>query len=377
MRQCERAPGRLKNISPGSHLVSCLRWMLYVLLTEQSLSYVVFVAMSWGLSLSLQNATLQVMTPAYFDELVDKFNTANPFGFLQLEGVHNAKVPTPEYWQILNSEKDERPDQNDLYTFFDILHGPAVDPQQGIDQVSEFYELIIVPHLGSATVTGFAKVRGEYGTYAPEDNLPTQTIFLSHYGMRRGSESLYATLVHEIGHTLGLLHTFKDTDKFTSTSTSVDGSCPICTPSEAKSQFTGDFISDTKPTLTTGKSFDALLDEEAGLLACTKTFDTSGLCIDAMEKDTMTNYMSYDDTECKSRLTPMQLARARCLLDQDFGSKILTMPPAIVPFTISDPAITIELSWLPPVSAFWCVPFDKCIKEYRIERRENFFTAIR
>ena len=37
----------------------------------------------------------------------------------------------------------------------------------------------------------------------------------------------------------------------------------------------------------TGISYKALLDEDEGLLACTKKFDPVGMCIDTIEKDTM------------------------------------------------------------------------------------------
>jgi hypothetical protein len=50
-----------------------------------------------------------------------------------------------------------------MYTFFNISHGPAADPEQAgtVDTVSEFFELIIAPHLGSSDdgVLGFANIR--------------------------------------------------------------------------------------------------------------------------------------------------------------------------------------------------------------------------
>jgi hypothetical protein len=50
-----------------------------------------------------------------------------------------------------------------MYAFFNISHGSAADPEQAgtVDTVSEFFELIIAPHLGSRDdgVLGFANIR--------------------------------------------------------------------------------------------------------------------------------------------------------------------------------------------------------------------------
>jgi len=118
------------------------------------------------------------------------------------QAVYNAQEPTPEYYQAL--QEDVMPDMSELHRFFNIKHGPAADPvQEGtVDIVSEFFELIITPHLGANDegTLGFANLRGEYSQYAIEDVFPTQAIFLSHFGVVQGHDSVYTTLVHEIGY---------------------------------------------------------------------------------------------------------------------------------------------------------------------------------
>jgi len=74
-------------------------------------------------------------------------------------------------------------------------------PIRSPDKVSPLYACVIVKG-------------GEFNSWAIEEVFPTQTIFFSHYGVEQGFDSVYTTLVHEIGHTVGLLHTFQDTDLF-------------------------------------------------------------------------------------------------------------------------------------------------------------------
>jgi hypothetical protein len=101
------------------------------------------------------------------------------------------------------------------------------------------------------------------------------------------------TLLHEMGHAFGLLHTFTNTE-----------SCDLLCDEMVNSpdlNVVGDFCSDTKPVSLTF-SCDTLRDS-------TDCKNTLYGPIDTLPQD---NYMSYTPDDCQDRFTSQQVARMRC-----------------------------------------------------------------
>lgn len=180
------------------------------------------------------------------------------------------------------------------------------DPGEGIwsaawDQ-SRYLNIFLKGFIGDDTTMGYAKF--PFSLPAADDGVMMRT---TEWGACTPiGDDAGATAAHEIGHYLGLFHTFSNHRE--AGNSTHDADCP---PRESPScSTTGDLICDTNP-------------ESIAHSGCTQ----SSSCGTA---DPIHNYMAYTDSVCTSRFTAEQVRRMRCALIS-YRPGIYTtsaMPPA-------------------------------------------------
>ncbi|XP_025895630.1 pappalysin-2 [Nothoprocta perdicaria] len=150
----------------------------------------------------------------------------------------------------------------------------------------------------------------------------------SYYGMRGHTN----TMIHEVGHVLGLYHVFKGVSE----RESCDDPCRETTPSME----TGDLCADTAPTPKSK--------------LCRDPDPTNDTCGQKHFTGTpFNNYMSYTDDDCTNTFTPNQVARMHCYLDLVYQRWSHSKKPAPIPI---NPMVTgqtqgsLSIYWLPPIS---------------------------
>ncbi|KAM6948741.1 LOW QUALITY PROTEIN: pappalysin-2 [Aplochiton taeniatus] len=139
------------------------------------------------------------------------------------------------------------------------------------------------------------------------------------------------TMVHEMGHILGLYHVFKGVSE----RESCDDPCQETEPSME----TGDLCADTAPT--------------PKAKACHDPGPVNDSCGVATYRDTpYSNYMSYADDNCTNHFTPNQVARMHCYVDlvyQNWLTDPVPAPIPLPPMVIGQSADSVSLHWVPPV----------------------------
>ncbi|XP_061746548.1 pappalysin-2-like [Nerophis ophidion] len=145
-----------------------------------------------------------------------------------------------------------------------------------------------------------------------------------------GTSGHHNTMIHEMGHILGLYHVFKGVSE----RESCDDPCQETTASME----TGDLCADTAPT-PKSKS-------------CHDPGAVNDTCGTTVYQDTpYNNYMSYTDDNCTNRFTPNQVARMHCYVDLVYQRWLTQGLPAPVPLA---PLITQQgPDW---VSIYWPAP---------------------
>ncbi|XP_068095730.1 pappalysin-2 [Hyperolius riggenbachi] len=140
------------------------------------------------------------------------------------------------------------------------------------------------------------------------------------------------TMIHEVGHALGLYHVFKGVSE----QESCDDPCRETEPSME----TGDLCADTAPTPK--NKF------------CRDPDPTNDTCGPRFYTGTpYNNYMSYSDDNCANSFTPNQVARMHCYLDLKYQGWTRTQQPSPVPLAptvIRQSTGSLTIHWLPPIS---------------------------
>uniref|UniRef100_A0A3Q3MW81 Pappalysin 2 n=1 Tax=Labrus bergylta TaxID=56723 RepID=A0A3Q3MW81_9LABR len=125
-----------------------------------------------------------------------------------------------------------------------------------------------------------------------------------------GTMGHHNTMIHEMGHILGLYHVFKGVSE----RDSCDDPCQETTPSME----TGDLCADTAPTPKSK--------------ACHDPGAVNDTCGVTTYQDTpYSNYMSYTDDNCTNHFTPNQVARMHCYLDLVYQKWLMDRTPAPIP----------------------------------------------
>uniref|UniRef100_A0A8C8RBA6 Pappalysin 2 n=1 Tax=Pelusios castaneus TaxID=367368 RepID=A0A8C8RBA6_9SAUR len=140
------------------------------------------------------------------------------------------------------------------------------------------------------------------------------------------------TMIHEVGHILGLYHVFKGVSE----RESCDDPCREIAPSME----TGDLCADTAPTPKSKLCRDP-----------DPTNDTCGQT--HFSRTPFNNYMSYTDDACTDSFTPNQVARMHCYLDlvyQRWSQSRKPTPVAMPPMIIGQSRDSLTIHWLPPIS---------------------------
>ncbi|XP_042612734.1 pappalysin-1-like isoform X1 [Cyprinus carpio] len=140
------------------------------------------------------------------------------------------------------------------------------------------------------------------------------------------------TMIHEIGHSLGLYHVFRGISE-------VESCNDACLETEPSLE-TGDLCVDTNPT----PKYKYCRDPEPGNDTCGRRHFIN---------TPFNNYMSYADDDCTDSFTLNQVARMHCYLDLIYQSWRPGSKPAPVPLT---PRVTaqdqdsVTLEWFPALT---------------------------
>ncbi|XP_023816397.1 pappalysin-1 isoform X1 [Oryzias latipes] len=140
------------------------------------------------------------------------------------------------------------------------------------------------------------------------------------------------TMVHEIGHSLGLYHVFRGISE-------IDSCNDACLETEPSME-TGDLCADTNPTT----KYKGCGDPDPGNETCGCRHFTH---------TPFNNYMSYADDSCTDSFTLNQVARMHCYLDLVYQTWQPTARPPPVPMppqVVQQHHNSITLEWFPPLS---------------------------
>ncbi|CAG12416.1 unnamed protein product, partial [Tetraodon nigroviridis] len=160
------------------------------------------------------------------------------------------------------------------------------------------------------------------------------------------------TMVHEIGHSLGLYHVFRGISE-------VESCNDACLETEPSME-TGDLCADTNPT----PKYKGCHDPDPGNETCG--------CQDFTHTP-FNNYMSYADDSCTDSFTLNQVARMHCYLDLIYQ----TWQPASKPSPVAMPLQVVEqhhnsitLEWFQPISGHFYSRTSRCRAGLRAKRAD-------
>ncbi|KAK2816134.1 hypothetical protein Q7C36_022405 [Tachysurus vachellii] len=140
------------------------------------------------------------------------------------------------------------------------------------------------------------------------------------------------TMIHEIGHSLGLYHVFRGISEIES----CNDACLEMEPSLE----TGDLCADTNPT----PKYKHCRDPEPGNETCG--------CSNFIHTP-FNNYMSYADDTCTDSFTENQVARMHCYLDlvyQTWQPNYKPPPVPMAPRVVEQRQDSVAVEWFPPIT---------------------------
>uniref|UniRef100_A0AAR2LIP0 Sushi domain-containing protein n=1 Tax=Pygocentrus nattereri TaxID=42514 RepID=A0AAR2LIP0_PYGNA len=146
------------------------------------------------------------------------------------------------------------------------------------------------------------------------------------------------TMIHEIGHSLGLYHVFRGISE-------VESCNDACLETEPSLE-TGDLCADTNPT----PKYKYCRDPEPGNDTCGQR---------SFKHTPYRNYMSYADDACTDSFTLNQVARMHCYLDLIYQSWRPGSKPAPVPLPprlMEQGQASLTLEWFPAITGHY---FDR------------------
>ncbi|XP_054854549.1 pappalysin-1 [Eublepharis macularius] len=139
------------------------------------------------------------------------------------------------------------------------------------------------------------------------------------------------TMIHEIGHSLGLYHVFRGISEILSCS-------DPCMETEPSFE-TGDLCHDTNPA--------------PKHKVCGDPSPGNDMCgFRSFQNTPYNNFMSYTDDDCTNSFTPNQVARMHCYLDlvyQGWQPVEKPAPIAISPQIVDRTETSVTLEWFPPI----------------------------
>ncbi|XP_026881426.2 pregnancy-associated plasma protein A, pappalysin 1a [Electrophorus electricus] len=140
------------------------------------------------------------------------------------------------------------------------------------------------------------------------------------------------TMIHEIGHSLGLYHVFRGISE-------IESCNDACLETEPSLE-TGDLCADTNPT----PKYKHCRDPEPGNETCG--------CRNFVQTP-FNNYMSYADDDCTDSFTLNQVARMHCYLDLVYATwqpNYKAPPVALAPQVVDQGQDAITVEWFPPLT---------------------------
>ncbi|XP_015273228.1 PREDICTED: pappalysin-2 [Gekko japonicus] len=208
-------------------------------------------------------------------------------------------------------------------------------PHRAYMSVKELKEVLQLNSTHFLNVYFASSVREELAGAA---TWPWEKYALSHLGGVVLNPTYYGmpghtnTMIHEVGHVLGLYHVFKGVNE----RESCDDPCRETTPSME----TGDLCADTAPTPKSK--------------LCRDPDPTNDTCGQTHFSGTpFNNYMSYTDDDCTDSFTPNQVARMHCYLDlvyQQWSQGRKPTPIPMPPIVIGQSQDSLTIHWSPPIS---------------------------
>ncbi|XP_058843170.1 pappalysin-1-like isoform X3 [Acipenser ruthenus] len=139
------------------------------------------------------------------------------------------------------------------------------------------------------------------------------------------------TMIHEIGHSLGLYHVFRGISE-------IESCNDPCLETEPSLE-TGDLCADTNPT----PKFKHCRDPEPANDTCGRS---------RFSNTPFDNFMSYADDDCTDSFTLNQVSRMHCYLDliyQSWQPGTKPAPIAIAPQVVDQTAEALTVEWFPPI----------------------------
>ncbi|XP_062873923.1 pregnancy-associated plasma protein A, pappalysin 1b [Trichomycterus rosablanca] len=146
------------------------------------------------------------------------------------------------------------------------------------------------------------------------------------------------TMIHEIGHSLGLYHVFRGISE-------VESCNDACLETEPSLE-TGDLCADTNPT----PKYKYCRDPESGNDTCGQR---------QFKHTPYRNYMSYADDGCTDSFTMNQVARMHCYLDliyQTWRTESKPAPVPLAPRLMEQAEDALTLEWFPTLTGHY---FDR------------------